>query len=420
MRSPYTSLLHDLFPRRLQQWLGPVATAALLGIVIALAVVWTGLLNLAASVPHPAGWSTLLHYTFKRSAVFHAGGLQPPPDINSAALIQKGAIYYDRVCSHCHSVPGRGQNVVALAMRPQPQYLPNVAQDFTAPELFWIIKHGIKYSAMPAWPVQDRDDEVWALAAFVKQVPKMRGDAYRRLIGADLPDAMPPFAPGTVKPVPYQPGILTPDASEQRIERPSYGFGDDEVSDGVGGSCVACHGRDGAGRPGGAFPNIALLTEEQIATALNRYASGARPSGFMQTVALNLTPDQIAGLARYYAGQPKRQADQLHPDPALLQLGEQIATHGDPARRVGACASCHDYTRAVAKAYPKIDGQNRYYLRDQLKLFRTGLRGGTGRGNSMYAAARHLSDREIDGVALYYAARLPAAPRPPVVGGAGG
>jgi hypothetical protein len=39
MRSPYTSLLHDLFPRRLQQWLGPVATAALLGIVIALAVV---------------------------------------------------------------------------------------------------------------------------------------------------------------------------------------------------------------------------------------------------------------------------------------------------------------------------------------------------------------------------------------------
>ncbi|OQW41109.1 MAG: hypothetical protein A4S12_09175 [Proteobacteria bacterium SG_bin5] len=417
MRSPYLSLLHDFFPRRLQQWLGPLAAAALLALVLGGALIWSGALDLAASVPHPAGWATLLHYTFQRSTAFHARGLAPPPDIDSAALIQKGAVHYDRACSHCHSIPGRGQNVVALAMRPQPQYLPQVAGDFTAPELFWIIKHGVKYSAMPAWPVQNRDDEVWALAAFVKQLPRMSADRYRQLVGGDLPGALPPFPPGQVRPIPYRPDIDTPDASEQRIERPVYGFGDAGADAGVGQGCIACHGVDGAGRPGGAFPNIALLTEQQIAGALTGYASGARSSGFMQAVATNLTPAQIAGLARYYAAQPKRQAEPLAPPAELRALGATIASRGDAAREVDACASCHEYIVAVEKAYPNINGQNWRYMRDQLKLFRAGVRGGTGRDNPMYAAARHLSDREIDAVALFYASRPPNAPRPPLASG---
>lgn len=407
------SVVPLLFPSRFAQWVGPLIAAGAVALLGGALLLWSGALDLAASVPHPAGWASLLHYTFKRSAAFHAGGLKPPPDIESAAMVQKGAAYYDRACAHCHSAPGRGQNPVALAMRPQPQYLPYVAADFTTPELFWIVKHGIKYSAMPAWPVQNRDDEVWALAAFVQRLPKMDAATYRALTGTDLDaQAMPPFAPGAFKPIRYQPGIITPDATEQRIERPTLGFGVAGVDARVGQGCVACHGVDGGGRPGGAFPNIALLTEGQIAKALTDYASGARASGFMQPVAVNLTPQQIAGLAHYYAGQPKHPADRLAPPADLLALGARIAGGGVKGQRLGACADCHEYSKAVAKAYPNINGQNWRYLRDQLKLFRSGLRGGASRTNLMYGAAQHLTDREIDAVALFYASRAPGAPRP--------
>ena len=412
------SVVPLLFPPRFLQWTGPLAAVAAATLLIAVAVIWSGALNLAASVPHPQGWASILHYTFKRSAAFHAAGLKPPADITSTALIEKGAVYYDRACAHCHSAPGRGQNPVALAMRPQPQYLPYVAADFTTPELFWIVKHGIKYSAMPAWPVQNRDDEVWALAAFVQRLPKMDGATYRALTGTDLDtQAIPPFPPGAARPVRYQPGIVTPDATEQRIERPALGFGAAGIDANVGRDCVACHGLDGGGRPGGAFPNIALLTEGQIAKALNDYASGARASGFMQPVAVDLTPAQIAGLAHYYARQPKHPADALTPPADLLALGARIASRGSGAERIGACASCHEYTKAAQKAYPNINGQNWRYLRDQLKLFRSGIRGGASSINQMYGAARHLTDREIDAVALFYASRPPGAPRPgPVTG----
>src|SRR5690606_25016642 len=49
--------------------------------------------------------------------------------------------------------------------------------------LFWIVKHGLKYTAMPAWPAQQRDDEVWAVTAFLVRLPELSPRAYRELAG---------------------------------------------------------------------------------------------------------------------------------------------------------------------------------------------------------------------------------------------
>jgi mono/diheme cytochrome c family protein len=46
---------------------------------------------------------------------------------------------------------------------------------------FWIIKHGIKMSAMPAWGRTLEDGEIWDLVAFVRKPPSMSPEAYRRL-----------------------------------------------------------------------------------------------------------------------------------------------------------------------------------------------------------------------------------------------
>ena len=52
----------------------------------------------------------------------------------------------------------------------------------TDAELFWIIKNGIKMSGMPAWGETHSDEELWALAAFVDDLPEMSASEYRALV----------------------------------------------------------------------------------------------------------------------------------------------------------------------------------------------------------------------------------------------
>ena len=66
-------------------------------------------------------------------------------------------------------------------MVPAPPVLADVVDDWNSRELFWIVKHGIKYTAMPAWSTQRRDDEVWAMVAFLQQLPRMEAPHYREL-----------------------------------------------------------------------------------------------------------------------------------------------------------------------------------------------------------------------------------------------
>jgi hypothetical protein len=55
------------------------------------------------------------------------------------------------------------------------------AKTWSDPQLFWIVKHGMKFTPMPAWPVQDRDDEVRRMAAFARRLPDMSPAEYRTL-----------------------------------------------------------------------------------------------------------------------------------------------------------------------------------------------------------------------------------------------
>ncbi len=46
-------------------------------------------------------------------------------------------------------------------------------------ELFWIIKHGIKDTGMPATDSGHSDETLWALVALVRQLPSMTPGQYR-------------------------------------------------------------------------------------------------------------------------------------------------------------------------------------------------------------------------------------------------
>ena len=378
-----------------------------MSLLVAVIVITSGIVDLSAAKPHPEGWARLLHYTFDRSTAFHADAT-PPADLDSPIRVAAGAAYYGQVCARCHGGPGFGQNPVVLSMHPRPQYLASdlKAAGFTAPELFRIVKAGVKYSAMPSWPADRRDDEIWHLVAFLRALPTMPPATFQKLavVAHGQSMSVAPFGPsGAQRPYALR-NDDEPPATSFNYRTPVFGFSGYALAADPVATCARCHGAEGMG--GGAFPNLTIQTRDYRAETLTAYAAGKRRSGFMQMVASELSPAQIAALADHYAGLPRRSSE---PATAATTLGQQIALKG--VGELAPCASCHGVDRAAAKAFPLIEGQAKWYIANQLRVFRNGGRGGiTGdrTNDPMVAIAKKLTDHQIDAVSTYYAAQPPA------------
>jgi cytochrome c553 len=390
-------------------WKTGLLALAALGVIGALFVAAGGV---DVSADKPDGWVSahLLHFVFKRSVAARAHSLTAPADLNAPSRVRLAAQHYDMVCANCHGRPGFGQSVVALSMNPRPQYLPKVLGQFTDADLHQILEHGVKYSAMPAWATQDRGDELWSMVAFLRRLPTLDAAGYRALtaspsqagaapVGAD-PDAVPHPTGAAAQAAP-------PD--EFLYAAPAFGFSDAAVHDAPVAVCARCHGPDGSGQvTGGEAPNLTLQDAAYLQSALQAYVQGARKSGYMQTVAAQLSGAQIAALARYYAALPVATAPAAPADPALVKRGEIIALEGVRETATPACANCHEAAGASLSGAPRLAGQSATYLARQLAAMAQGGRGASRWWNPMPAVAHHLSPRDIQALATYYAGLKPS------------
>ena len=83
------------------------------------------------------------------------------------------------MCTGCHLAPGMQDSELRAGLYPQP---PNLSHDPVDPRAaFWIIKHGIKMSAMPAWGKTLDDAAIWDILSFIRKMPDMSADQYRQL-----------------------------------------------------------------------------------------------------------------------------------------------------------------------------------------------------------------------------------------------
>jgi mono/diheme cytochrome c family protein len=100
--------------------------------------------------------------------------------ISDQRRLAAGARHYAERCSGCHLSPGMSQSDLRIGMYPHP---PSLAQE-QAPDpkrAFWIIKHGIKMSAMPSWSKVMDDDAIWEIVAFLQKMPEMSPEAFQQL-----------------------------------------------------------------------------------------------------------------------------------------------------------------------------------------------------------------------------------------------
>jgi len=163
-------------------------TVASLVVVSAAALGWaySGQYNVAADAPHWDVTTRALATIRERSIAARAAGLAVP-NLADPALIALGAEHYAGMCTGCHLAPGMGDNEMRQGLYPKP---PNLSErrDRSPAQSFWIIKHGLKMSGMPAWGVTHDDEAIWGLVAFLQQLPTMDPAAYAAMT-ADAGDA---------------------------------------------------------------------------------------------------------------------------------------------------------------------------------------------------------------------------------------
>ena len=371
---------------RIKTWSFRIAAFLLVIAVGGFLFVASGIMPIKASSGHWAITAWFLNFAMRRSVVTHSLGMQTPA-LNDAALVAQGAGHYEFGCLPCHGGPDLPQPVIAQQMTPHPPYLPPEISKWDADELFYIVKHGVKFTGMPAWPALQRDDEVWAVVAFLLRLPRLTSQEYKELARSRNPGAA--------------------------MENLSTGK---EAPRAVSESCARCHGIDGAGRGLSTFPILAGQRPTYLYASLLAFARGERHSGTMIPLATGLSADDMREIARYYANLPHRSSSSARPDLApAVERGREIAASGIPSKRVPACASCHGPGSTPRNPiYPNLAGQHAEYLALQLELFKKDIRGGTPYAHIMSSVAARLTPEQIGDVALYYAslasATEPAAP----------
>lgn len=175
--------------------------------------------------------------------------------------------------------------------------------------------------------------------------------------------------------------------------------GDAEAGKGKTAVCAGCHGADGNSAVG-SFPKLAGQGEGYLIKQMNDVKSGARVIVEMTGLLDNLSEEDFADIAAFYASQ-KSSIGQAKAD--LVEEGSKIYRSGIPAKSVAACTACHGPAGAgmsLAK-FPALAGQHAEYTALQLKHFRTGKRANDGDSRIMRSIAARLSDREIEAVSSY-------------------
>jgi mono/diheme cytochrome c family protein len=161
--------------------LKPILIAAVAGLILAVAgafaFVRSGFYNVAASSPHSKLTEWLTHETMIHSVRRHAASITQPASF-SAGQVAAGFCQYEAHCVACHGAAAVAREQWVSGMEPAPPYLLDVQQRFTQPQLFWIVKNGIKMTGMPAWKNEMSDAEIWDVVAWLEASAKLPPQTY--------------------------------------------------------------------------------------------------------------------------------------------------------------------------------------------------------------------------------------------------
>jgi mono/diheme cytochrome c family protein len=138
-----------------------------------------GLAEVRSDAKPPAWEGQLMQSAVHASVRRGAGKAQASTSGNvEEALLEGGKLYWDG-CAGCHGKPGKpGEDRSHYPRVPQ---LAQVGTQYSEPEMYWIIKHGIRMTAMSAYGPFYSDKQMWALASFLRRINNLPPDVLERV-----------------------------------------------------------------------------------------------------------------------------------------------------------------------------------------------------------------------------------------------
>ena len=145
--------------------------------------VYMGVYNIGADAPHSELVYGALDELRERAIGNYSRDIKPPADLNDPKRIAAGAGLYNEMCTGCHLGPGAERSELSQGLYPA---APELARGSgrSAAEQFWIIKHGVKLTAMPAWGKTHDDQLIWDMVAFVRKLPSLSPGQYKAAVAS--------------------------------------------------------------------------------------------------------------------------------------------------------------------------------------------------------------------------------------------
>lgn len=164
--------------------------------------VYSGAYPMGADVPHNKLTYWLLE-TAREQSIERASKDIDVPSLDDPELLLSGGPDYNDMCVACHLKPGKMQSDMSIGLYPAPPNLSKQEDEHghdhadddhgdpaqSARRQFWIIKHGIKASGMPAWGPTHDDQRIWAMVAFLQKLPELNPEQYQILTARDETNA---------------------------------------------------------------------------------------------------------------------------------------------------------------------------------------------------------------------------------------
>lgn len=160
--------------------------------------IYGGVYNIGADAPHSKMVFGALQELRERAIANYSRDVRPPADLHDPQRIAAGAGLYNEMCTGCHLGPGVERSELSQGLYPSAPELAS-GDDLTPAQQFWVIKHGVKLTAMPAWGKTHDDELIWDIVAFIQQLPKLNAAQYQAAVAsapADHDEMMKQMMPG--------------------------------------------------------------------------------------------------------------------------------------------------------------------------------------------------------------------------------
>lgn len=167
-----------------------IVSLLLASLILTIIAIGSGIYNMAATEKHWSITEKIIEWVRGRSVEARAKDLQVPA-LDGEKLLASGAEHYSAMCTICHLAPGLEPTELSIGLYPQAPIFHQhesindpVKKQERARAYFWVIKNGLKMTAMPAWGLSHDDDSIWGMTAFVLKMSQMTPEQYENLVSS--------------------------------------------------------------------------------------------------------------------------------------------------------------------------------------------------------------------------------------------